>query len=222
MTALTLYGAEPSPFVRKVRLALAYKQLDYDLIKVFPFNPEKPQAFVDNSPTGQIPLLAFGDDYITDSSVILNFLEREYPEPALLPKDNIAAARAMWFAEYASSKMVAALGGHLFAEMYLARAFFNREPLQSDIDLALSEEIPEIFTYLESELNSDYLVAGQFTLADLVVGGMLVLLKHCKVECDVNKWPKVAAYIDRVHALPIFAKIIEEETIILRSYGLDI
>ncbi|WOH36791.1 glutathione S-transferase family protein [Thalassotalea fonticola] len=219
MASLTLYGAEPAPFVRKVRLTLAFKGLDYTQVPVFPFSPDKPQTFVDNSPTGKIPLFQIDDNFITDSDVIIAFLEREYPNNSLLPADNILAARALWFNQYASSTIVSSLGGHLFVEMFLAKAFFNREPIQADIDLALNEEIPSIFTYLETELSDDYLVGNEFTLADLSVGAMFVFLKHCKVDCDASKWPKVAAYIDRVHSLPIFAKVIAEEIAAFKAMG---
>lgn len=220
MKNITLYGVEPSPYVRKVRLALAFKGIAYEQVSVVPFGDAQPQEFKDHSPLGKIPLLSIGDDYISDSAVILDFLEREFPTPALLPADNVAAAKALWFCEYASSVMVTALGGHLFAEMYMARAFFNREPLQSDIDLAINEEIPAIFTYLEQQLGSDYLVGNEFTMADLCVGAMLVLVKHCKQSCDAERWPKVATYIDRVHSLDIFKQLISEEQNILRSYGI--
>ncbi|NMP16093.1 glutathione S-transferase family protein [Thalassotalea sp. Y01] len=222
MAEITLYGAQPSPYVRRVRLALAFKGLEYTQQVVFPFAPEKPAEFVDNSPTGKIPLLCHDGDYISDSEVIIRFLDRQYPQPALLPEDNLLAARSEWFATYSTTVMVAAIGGHLFAEMYLAEAFFNRPPAQDEIDLAISKEIPAIFDYLESELNDDYLVGNTMSYGDLSVCSMFVLMRHCKVSCDASKWPKTAAYIGRVFASDIFATLIAEEEQILRDWGLPI
>ncbi|KGK00486.1 glutathione S-transferase family protein [Thalassotalea sp. ND16A] len=220
MAKLTLYGVELSPYVRKVRLALAFKGLDYQQIPVFPFMEDKPVEFVDNSPLGKIPLFASDDNFITDSAVIIAYLERAYPQPALLPSDDIAAARALWFAEYASSKMVEVIGGHLFAEVILAKQFFNREPIQTDIDKAITTEIPEICTYLENELSSNFLVGDSFTLADLCVGAMFLMMHHCQQRCDASKWPKVAAYIERVHGSKLFCDLQVEEKQLFAKYGM--
>lgn len=222
MKLLTLFGAEPSPYVRKVRLALEYKKLAYQGVPVFPFSPDVPAEFTNNSPTGKIPLLKADDEYITDSDVIIAYLERQYPEPALMPKDNILFAKAHWFSVYASTTMVSCLGGHLFAEQVLAKTFFNREPNQADIDLALNEELPAIFDYLESQIHDEYLVGMNFTLADLCVGAMFVLMRHCKIGCDANKWPLTAAYIDRVHGLELFKNLITHEQQLLASYGITL
>lgn len=216
MSDLTLFGAHISPYVRKIRLVLSYKELQYVQIPVIPVSPDKPKEFVDNSPLGKIPLFKVGNDYITDSSVIGAFIEREYPQKPLLPSNNLLAAKALWFEEYADSKLVSVVGGHLFAERILAKALFKREPIQSDIDLAINIELPEIFTYLETQLDNDFLVGSEFTLADLSVCGVFVSMMHSDVSCDKDKWPKLASYIDRVFSMPLFQQIISEEKNILK------
>ena len=40
---------------------------------------------------------------------------------------------------------------------------------------------------------------------------MLAQLIHGKVELDAGRWPKLAAYRDRVHARPSFKSCIEQE-----------
>lgn len=216
MSDLTLFGAHISPYVRKVRLVLSFKELQYSQVSVIPVMPDKPQEFIDNSPLGKIPLFKIGGDYIADSSVIGSFLEREFPAKSLLPSDNLQAAKALWFEEYADSKLVSVVGGHLFAEVVLAKALFKREPIQSDIDLALNTELPEIFDYLESQLATDFLVGTEFTLADLSVCGVFVSMMHSDVSCDKEKWPKLASYIDRIFSMPLFQQIISEEKGLLK------
>lgn len=218
MTDIALYGAILSPYVRKVRLALDFKGLDYEKVVVIPVpGAEKPAEFEANSPLGKIPLLRSGDTYVPDSSVICAWLEREFPEQALLPQDNAMAARALWFDAYMGSNMVPVIGGHLFAEVVLAKAVFGREPIQSDIDAALNVEIPEIFDYLESELLSDYLVGDSVSLADISVGSLFLTLEHCQYQYDAGRWPKVVAYMERLMALPIFANALQEEKAFLAA-----
>jgi glutathione S-transferase len=219
MTNISLYGVILSPFVRKVRLALDYKNIEYEKIPVMPMaGMEKPPEFEANSPLGKVPLLRVGDDYISDSSVICAWLEREHSQPQLLPVDNIAAARALWFEEYADSQMVPVIGGHLFAEVVLAKAVFGRDPIQDDIDTAITTEIPAIFNYLESQLSSDYLVGDRLTLADIGVGSLFLTLSHCGYEWDENLWPKVVAYAQRLMNSEIFATALEEEQQVLATF----
>jgi len=215
MDNITLYGAHVSPYVRKTRLALAYKQLNYQHIFVVPFNDDQPEAFKKNSPLGKIPLLSVNDTWLPDSSVICAWLERAHPQPALLPDDPLLAARALWYEEYADTTITMAVGAHLFAEVILAPYVFKREPIQADIDNALAIEIPAIFDYLENELQSDYLLGTQFTLADLSVGSTFVTLQHCKHTYDATRWPKVAEYQQRLLTSELFSPIIAEETKLL-------
>ncbi|MFT7186453.1 MAG: glutathione S-transferase [Pseudohongiellaceae bacterium] len=218
MEKLTLFGAHLSPYVRKTRLVLAFKGLNYAQVQVTPFMPEKPEEFSKNSPLGKIPLLKVGDNYIADSSVICAFLEREAPKPALLPKDSLDCARTQWFEEYADSHMTSVIGGHLFAESVLAPVIFKRPSNQQEIELAINVELPVIFDYLTGQLQGDYLVANTLTLADIAVCGIFVSMMHSQVQCDMSKWPALAAYIERVQAQPIFNKVIKEEQMIMKSF----
>ncbi len=221
MDELTLYGVLFSPYVRKVRLALAHKGLAYEHISVAPFGEGQPAEFKANSPLGKIPLLRVGDNWLPDSSVMCAWMDRAVPQPPLLPADPIAAARALWFEEYADSRMVQVIGGHLFVEVVLAQPLFKRAPIQADIDAALNVEIPQIFDYLESQLQHNYLVGNDITLADYAVGGLFVMLLHSNYQCDAKRWPKVAAYRDRLVGNALFTPIIAEEKQLLASMGVN-
>ncbi|WBH40933.1 Stringent starvation protein A-like protein [Pseudomonas aeruginosa] len=89
--SLTLYGAPLSPFVRKVRLLLAEKGLDYQLEAIAPFG--QPAWYREISPLGRIPALRDGDLALADSSVICQYLEERYPEPPNLQGDAPPAAQ---------------------------------------------------------------------------------------------------------------------------------
>ena len=218
MTAITLYGVPLSPYVRKVALMLAYKQVEYQLVPVVPIpGNDQPKEFVENSPLGKIPLLRAGDNYLSDSSVICAWIEREYPQKPLLPEDNFAAAQALWFEEYGDSQIVPVVGGHLFAEVVLAPHVFKRPPIQEDIDAALTTEIPAIFDYLSSQLSGDFLVGDTFTFADLSITSHLATLYHCDYRFDTEKWPRLTAYLERIMALPIFVHQLEVERNVMQS-----
>src|SRR6201996_8204359 len=103
--ALTLYGSNLSPFVRKIRVVLMEKGIDYALDQINPFR--QPPEFAAISPLKRIPVLRDTDlpelNTLPDSSVIADYLENKFPEPVLYPKSHFARARALWFEEYADS-----------------------------------------------------------------------------------------------------------------------
>ncbi len=83
MPKLTLYGPPRIPFLIKVRLALAWKKLPYEWVV-----PDGPEDFKKYSPrTGLLPALHIDGDIIEDSSVILDELQKRFPEPSLVAAD---------------------------------------------------------------------------------------------------------------------------------------
>src|SRR5260370_13960982 len=95
MTMPTLYGTFGSPFVRKVVVALGEKGIAFDHDPVLPFGPTPGYRKI--SPLGKIPAFRDGDRTLADSSVIIAYLERIHPQPALYPSDPYSFARAVWF-----------------------------------------------------------------------------------------------------------------------------
>jgi glutathione S-transferase len=76
--AITLIGSYVSPFVRKVLVCLDLKQLEYCIDPITPFFGD--DRFERLSPLRRVPVLI--DDLVTlsDSSVIVQYLEDRYPE----------------------------------------------------------------------------------------------------------------------------------------------
>ena len=83
---LKLISATPSPFARKVRVALMEKDIPFDLITVNPWNAN--EWVHPHNPMGKIPVLITDPGKsMYESSYILDWLEIHFPEPPLIPKD---------------------------------------------------------------------------------------------------------------------------------------
>ncbi len=105
-----VHGVNASPFVRKVRVALAEKGIDYELIPVMPMGVS--DEFKKISPLGKIPVFEADDGFtLPDSSCILPYLERIQPDPSLYPKDAKDFGWALFLEEYADSKLAETVGG---------------------------------------------------------------------------------------------------------------
>jgi glutathione S-transferase len=206
----TVYGVNASPFVRKVRVVLAEKGIAYDLEPVFP-GPTAPPDFKKMSPLGKVPAYRDGDRTLCDSSVICAYLERIHPTPALYPSDPYQYARALWFEEYADGGLVTVVGAKIFFPKVVGPRFFNRPTDEAMVKKAIEEELPPMFDYLEGELGGDFLVGSTLSIGDIGVASQFVNLRHSGVGVDAKRWPKLSAYVRRIHERPSFKALIEEE-----------
>lgn len=205
----TLHGVGPSPFVRKVRVAMAEKGLSYDHEPVMP--GMAPEGYEKLHPLKKIPVYQDGDFVLPDSSCILQYLERVQPNPALYPSDPKQYGRALWYEEYSDSKLTETVGPIFFNRVVKPR-IFQQEP-EEDVVKQKSEELLPLLDYLEGELADDreFLAGGQFSVADIAVGSIFVNYAHTGESVDASRWPKLAAYVARIHARPSFKALIEEE-----------
>ncbi len=94
---MKLYSGPLSLFTAKVRIALDEKSLEYDRVEVGwtrenRYVPHHPDVVALN-PKREVPVLVDGDVVVYDSTLILEYLEDRYPQPALLPRDPAARAR---------------------------------------------------------------------------------------------------------------------------------
>lgn len=204
-----VYGALISPFVRKVLMTLDYKQIPYELVQVPPHSTDMPFAKI--SPLGKIP--AFADEYVhlADSSVICDYIEHKYPQRALYPKSPVERAKVLWLEEYADTTLMPLLGPGLFFERFIAPAFYRRAPNQALIDASL-KAIPAVLDYLEPQIPQHGFIAGpDVTIADLILPGAFINAEYVGYTVDAKRWPRLAAYIQRMAEHPLYAKYVEQD-----------
>jgi glutathione S-transferase len=207
--AFKILGAALSPFVRKTRVFFAEKGIPYDHDPVIPFAP--PADWKTKSPLGRIPCLEHDGRFLPDSSVICQYVEKLHPTPPLYPSDPWEFGRALWFEEYVDGGFVANAMAPVFFER-IVKKLLRQEPDPARIQAALDKALPEACDYLQKEIgDNEYIVGNRFTIADITVAGAFVNLAHAGVPIDAARWPKLAAYVERIHARPSFKPLIEEE-----------
>jgi glutathione S-transferase len=207
---MKLYGAGASPFVRKVRVVLAEKDIKHEHDPILPFNVSAEYKKI--SPLGKIPAIVDDGKPLSDSSVICAYLERKHPQPAIYPSDSYEFGRALWFEEYADSALVNVIGAKIFFKKVIGPAFMNQPVDEAALKSAIDDDLPPLFDYLEGQLDGkDALAGGRFSIADISVGSQFVNLRHAGVGVDAKRWPKLARYIAAVHGRPSFKALIDEE-----------
>ena len=84
---MKLINARPSPFGRKVAIALLEKGIEFETIWDEPWGNET--CVAEHNPLAQLPILITDDgETLFESTYILEWIERRFPEPPLLPSDD--------------------------------------------------------------------------------------------------------------------------------------
>jgi len=83
--SLVLYDAPRCPYAARVRIVLAEKGIEVDVVEID--LSERPDWLYEKNPAGRVPVIEEDDRPLAESVVIMEFLEERYPEPALLPPD---------------------------------------------------------------------------------------------------------------------------------------
>lgn len=216
MTA-TLYGAPLSPFVRKARICLHEKALDYPLEVIMPFaTPDWYRTEI--SPLGRIP--GYRDDQVAlaDSSVICQYLEERHPDRLRLYGNNAQeAAKVRWFEKYADYELAPLTTFCIFANRLLS-AIRGKTCDEAAISQALNQLLPPHFDYLEQQLGTQsYLLGSSFSMADIALSTQLINMEYAGEVLDANRWPGLDALHARTKTRASFRAVLESEQPALES-----
>ncbi|MFH1794987.1 MAG: glutathione S-transferase family protein [Pseudomonadota bacterium] len=173
MARPVLYGAAYSAYVRIVRLALAEKQVDYDLVEVDIFAPGGPPGwYAQLHPFGKIPAFEHGALRLFETQAICRYVDEAFEGPALQPP--LPADRAVM------AEIVGMLDAYAYRtlvwDIYVERVSKPRDgrtPDEERIALALprARHILDVLGALKRP--GSWLLGDRLTLADLHAAPML-------------------------------------------------
>lgn len=87
---LKLHGTPISNFYCIAKQALQEKGIAFETVHVM---ANQESDYLAKSPMGKIPALETGHGFLTETNVILEYLDATHPEPALYPQEPFARAR---------------------------------------------------------------------------------------------------------------------------------
>ena len=197
---IKLYTFPPSTNSRKVRIALLEKGLEFERINIdLTKREQKSPEYLQIHPFGQLPALDDEGFIVYDSTIINEYLEDEYPYPALMPSESEGRARARLMEDFRDTHFNPYFV-HIIQEMRKSEG----ERDAARIDQAKSE-ITKAFERTEKELSGKEYLAGPFSLADVAFMSNLELLDRFGIPVDASKYPNTVAWIARLKARPSFA-----------------
>lgn len=99
---ITLYGPAQAPFTEKVRRALIFKQIEFELCE-----PRSLEDYKRWSPTtGMLPVLDIDGEHVPDSTDILLRLDELHPDPPLLSPDERIAKQQLRLEDWADASFL--------------------------------------------------------------------------------------------------------------------
>lgn len=215
--SIIVYGVPLSPYVRKVRLCLDYKQLDYQLEIVLPF--DQPDWFKEMNPLGRIPALKEGDLTLADSSVICQYIDEKYSNlPSVLGETPAQRAQVRWLEKYADYELAPLTTFTIFQQRVISPSM-QKQPDEALILSALTEKLPPHFDYLENILgDNEFFVGNSLTLADIAFCCQLINMEHGGEQIDAQRWPNLTALYKRIKSSAAIQNMLEGEQKILNTF----
>ncbi len=202
---ITVIGVPLSPYVRKVMMVCALKNIPYQIDPFPPFFGG--DRFSEISPLRRIPVLIDGALVLPDSSVICQYLEDRYPAPALYPPDIAERAEARWLEEYADTRMGDVFIWKIFNEACIKPAIWKSPRDTAAIAAAVANDLPDVMNYLERHAPPDRFKFGALSIADISVAVLFRNLLWSRVQADPGRWPRTMAWVERVTDIPAFRSI---------------
>ncbi len=168
---MKLIGALTSPYVRKVRIVMAEKKLDFQLVLEDVWNSDE---ILKANPLGKVPCLVMeAGEAIFDSRVIVEYLETLSPVGKLIPASGRERVEVRTWEALADGLIDASILARLEAtwkgrsEEQRSQAWIERQ--LSRVDAALAAMGRGLGT-------KPYCAGVHFTLADVAVGCALAYL----------------------------------------------
>jgi glutathione S-transferase len=195
---IKLYDFLPCPFGQKVRIVLAEKSLEFELVQVdLAQGEQRKPDFLRLNPYARVPVLVDEDTTVYDSTIIDEYLEDEYPEPPVLPAIGSSAlrARARLFEDFADNSFTPQVG-QLMAELYKSEGERDAGRITR-----LRQSIERVLDYLNHELQGQQYLATEFSVADIGFAPRLLVLRELEIDAIASR-SNVDAWLKRMLERP--------------------
>ncbi|MFW1808267.1 maleylacetoacetate isomerase [Acinetobacter ursingii] len=199
---MKLYSYFRSSAAFRVRIALQLKQLDVEILPVHLLKNEQQAAtYIEINPSGLVPTLLDQGQVLTQSLSILEYLEEQYPQVNLLPKNVLQRAQVRAFAQHIASDIHPL--NNLRVLRYLKKQLHVGEDAKNNW---YRHWITQGFDSLEQQLQQ-HSTTGQFCFGDQVTFADCCLIPQVynakRFDIDLSAYPLIQS-IDQ-HCMQIKA-----------------
>ena len=202
-----LYHIPLSPFCRKIRLVLAEKKIEVELVEERPW--ERRMEYLRLNPAGKVPLLRIDDLVLAESSAIFEYLEEVQPDPPLLPRRPAERAEARRLVAWFDDKFHHEVTANLLYERANKKLMKAGYP-ESDRIKAGLRNIKYHLDYIGWLIDQRRWLAGdQMTIADFAAAAHLSCLDYVG-DVDWTRNQGLHDWYSKIKSRPAFRSILAD------------
>ena len=196
---IKLYDSQTSPNCHRVKVVLEEKRLPYELMPVdLRGGEQKKPDFLRLNPYGKVPVIIDGETVLYESCIINEYLDEQYPDRPLMPKNYAQRARIRILIDY---------GLNHFAPPYQKLRQELRWKAENEKDRQIIEntvsQLVNLFQRLEREIGDKPYLAGEFSLLDAALIPRFLRMEKWAVGILPNSaLPRIGTWLHRMKERP--------------------
>ena len=203
-----LYHVPLSPFCRKVRLTLAEKRIEVELVEERYW--EQSPEFLRRNPAGKVPILRMGQRTMSESQAICEYLEDVAPEPPLMPRGAEGRYEVRRLCAWFDDKFHAEVTSKLLYERVNKKLAKAGYPDSKAVKFGAGR-IKYHLDYMAWLLEHRRWLAGDvMTLADFAAAAHLSALDYIS-DVDWNRSAAVKDWYAKIKSRPAFRSILADQ-----------
>jgi glutathione S-transferase len=203
-----LYHVPLSPFCRKVRLCLAEKKIEVELVEERYW--EHSSEFLKRNPAGKVPILRIDGLTLTESLPICEYIEETRPEPALIPQDPAGRHEVRRLIGWFDDKFHAEVTSKLLYERVNKKVMKLGYPDSANVK-AGAKAIRYHLKYMTWLLDHRRWLAGDvMTLADFSAAAHISALDYTS-DVDWDSHEVVRDWYAKIKSRPAFRSILADQ-----------
>ena len=203
-----LYHVPLSPFCRKVRLTLAEKRIEVELLEERYW--ERGPDFLRRNPAGKVPVMRHAGRVLSESQAICEYLDETVPTPPLMPRDALARYEVRRLCVWFDDKFHAEVTAKLVHERVTKKITGDGYPDSRNVK-AGAQAIRYHMDYLSWLLDQRRWLAGDaMTLADFAAAAHLSCLDYIS-DVDWPRWPVVKDWYAKIKSRPAFRPLLADQ-----------
>ena len=203
-----LYHVPLSPFCRKVRLVMAEKGLEVELVEERYW--ERSAEFLRRNPAGKVPVLRIDGRTLSESQAICEYLEETHAAPPLLPDTPAARAEVRRLVAWFDDKFHAEVTSNLLYERVNKKITGGGYPDSRAVKTGATR-IKFHLDYLGGLLDQRRWLAGErMSLADFAAAAHLSALDYIS-DVDWTRNAPVKDWYAKIKSRPAFRGILADQ-----------
>ncbi|CUH63526.1 putative GST-like protein YibF [Thalassovita gelatinovora] len=203
-----LYHFPLSPFCRKVRLCLAEKRIECELVEERYW--EQDPDFLRRNPAAKVPVLRLDGKTMAESGAICEYLEEVYPDPPLMPRtpdDRYEVRRLVaWFDDKFHHEVTSKLLYERVNKKVMGLGYPDSKNVKAG-----AQKIKYHLDYMAWLLDQRRWLAGDaMSLADFAAAAHLSTLDYIR-DVDWNRHAVVKDWYAKIKSRPAFRSILADQ-----------